>query len=111
VFVYLPTLSLSVTTTTVMASSNLEDVPSVDLMSELLRRLKCSSKPDKRLILVGNSIHLSLSLFFLSIDDIMLFILVFIVQIRTYCLLLRNVDALFRVLYVTLPCCRLSMFC
>ncbi|GAY51040.1 hypothetical protein CUMW_131220 [Citrus unshiu] len=39
-----------------MASSsaaNLEDVPSVDLMTELLRRMKCASKPDKRLILVG----------------------------------------------------------
>ncbi|KAK1565586.1 hypothetical protein Q3G72_030140 [Acer saccharum] len=32
---------------------NLEDVPSTDLMSELLRRMKCSSKPDKRLILIG----------------------------------------------------------
>ncbi|KAJ4712543.1 Adenylate kinase subfamily [Melia azedarach] len=41
-----------------MASSstaNLEDVPSVDLMTELLRRMKCASKPDKRLILIGNS--------------------------------------------------------
>ncbi|KAG5251100.1 adenylate kinase [Salix suchowensis] len=39
-----------------MASSatvNLEDVPSVNLMTELLRRMKCSSKPDKRLILIG----------------------------------------------------------
>ncbi|CAI9275171.1 unnamed protein product [Lactuca saligna] len=38
-----------------MASSSisLEDVPSLDMMSELLRRLKCSSKPDKRLILIG----------------------------------------------------------
>jgi|UniRef100_A0A2N9HWT9 adenylate kinase len=35
------------------ASPNLEDVPSLDLMSELLRRMKCSSKPDKRLILIG----------------------------------------------------------
>lgn len=35
------------------AQANLEDVPSVDLMSELLRRFKCSDKPDKRLILVG----------------------------------------------------------
>ncbi|KAI9072593.1 hypothetical protein K1719_045429 [Acacia pycnantha] len=35
-----------------MASTNLEDVPSVDLMTELLRRMKCSSKPDKRLILI-----------------------------------------------------------
>ncbi|GMH01163.1 hypothetical protein Nepgr_003002 [Nepenthes gracilis] len=39
-----------------MASSaavNLEDVHSVDMMNELLRRMKCSTKPDKRLILVG----------------------------------------------------------
>nr|XP_025672918.1 adenylate kinase 4 isoform X2 [Arachis hypogaea] len=35
------------------AAPNLEDVPSVDLMSELLRRMKCASKPDKRLILIG----------------------------------------------------------
>ncbi|XP_039132911.1 adenylate kinase 4 [Dioscorea cayenensis subsp. rotundata] len=32
---------------------DLEDVPSVELMTELLRRFKCSSKPDKRLILIG----------------------------------------------------------
>lgn len=39
-----------------MASSGvaLEDIPSVDIMTELLHRFKCSSKPDKRLILVGN---------------------------------------------------------
>ncbi|KAJ8758921.1 hypothetical protein K2173_002700 [Erythroxylum novogranatense] len=38
-----------------MASSGvtLEDVPSVDLMTEVLRRFKCSSKPDKRLVLIG----------------------------------------------------------
>ncbi|KAF6156411.1 hypothetical protein GIB67_027991 [Kingdonia uniflora] len=38
-----------------MASSSLdlENVPSADLMTELLRRMKCSSKPDKRLILIG----------------------------------------------------------
>ncbi|WCJ38715.1 Adenylate kinase family protein [Euphorbia peplus] len=37
-----------------MASSGvLEDVPSVDIMTELLRRFKCSSKPDKRLVLIG----------------------------------------------------------
>lgn len=39
-----------------MATANnvdLADVPSLDLMSELLRRMKCSNKPDKRLILVG----------------------------------------------------------
>lgn len=44
-----------------MASSsalNLEDVPSVDLMTELLRRMKCSTKPDKRLILIGLSLSL-----------------------------------------------------
>ncbi|KAL8478565.1 hypothetical protein ACS0TY_030451 [Phlomoides rotata] len=35
------------------AAANLEDVQSVDLMTELLRRMKCESKPDKRLILVG----------------------------------------------------------
>lgn len=35
------------------AAANLEDVPSVNLMTELLRRMKCSSKPDKRLILIG----------------------------------------------------------
>lgn len=32
---------------------DLADVPSLDLMSELLRRMKCANKPDKRLILVG----------------------------------------------------------
>ncbi|EXC21914.1 Adenylate kinase B [Morus notabilis] len=31
----------------------MEDVPSVDIMSELLGRFKCSSKPDKHLILIG----------------------------------------------------------
>ncbi|KAG6410603.1 hypothetical protein SASPL_128665 [Salvia splendens] len=30
------------------APANLEDMPSVDLMTELLRRLKCQTKPDKR---------------------------------------------------------------
>ncbi|KAK8684432.1 hypothetical protein V6N13_040461 [Hibiscus sabdariffa] len=34
-------------------SINLEDVPSESLMSELLRRMKCATKPDKRLILIG----------------------------------------------------------
>ncbi|KAM0946576.1 putative adenylate kinase [Dioscorea sansibarensis] len=32
---------------------DLADVPSVDLMTELLRRMKCASKPDKRLIFIG----------------------------------------------------------
>ncbi|XWS60292.1 hypothetical protein CRYUN_Cryun07bG0023800 [Craigia yunnanensis] len=38
-----------------MASSslNLENVPSESLMSELLRRMKCAPKPEKRLILIG----------------------------------------------------------
>uniref|UniRef100_G3MPK9 Adenylate kinase active site lid domain-containing protein n=1 Tax=Amblyomma maculatum TaxID=34609 RepID=G3MPK9_AMBMU len=33
--------------------ADLADIPSVILMTELLRRMKCQSKPDKRLILVG----------------------------------------------------------
>ncbi|VFQ69916.1 unnamed protein product [Cuscuta campestris] len=33
--------------------ASLEDVPSETIMSELLRRLRCSTKPDKRLILIG----------------------------------------------------------
>lgn len=32
---------------------NLEDVPTIDLMTETLRRFKCSIRPDKRLILIG----------------------------------------------------------
>ncbi|KAJ0973065.1 hypothetical protein J5N97_021024 [Dioscorea zingiberensis] len=32
---------------------DLSEVPSVDLMTEVLRRFKCASKPDKRLILIG----------------------------------------------------------
>eukprot|EP01018_Ginkgo_biloba_P021124 Gb_16638 [translate_table: standard] len=35
------------------ATMDLADVPSLDLMTELLRRMKCANKPDKRLILVG----------------------------------------------------------
>ncbi|KAG9149571.1 hypothetical protein Leryth_021512 [Lithospermum erythrorhizon] len=35
------------------SSVSLEDVPSMDIMTELLRRFKCSEKPDKRLILIG----------------------------------------------------------
>jgi adenylate kinase len=36
-------------------AANLEDVPSVELITEVLRRAKCSSKPDKRIILVGKT--------------------------------------------------------
>ncbi|KAE8670335.1 Adenylate kinase 3 [Hibiscus syriacus] len=38
-----------------MASNSikLEDVPSESLMTELLRRMKCAAKPEKRLILIG----------------------------------------------------------
>ncbi|TYI51998.1 hypothetical protein E1A91_D12G215400v1 [Gossypium mustelinum] len=38
-----------------MASSsvNLEEIPSESLMNELLRRMKCAPKPEKRLILIG----------------------------------------------------------
>jgi hypothetical protein len=57
-----------------MANTNLEDVPSVDLMTELLRRLKCSSKPDKRLILVGNSSFFPFSMSFYHSIDIFVFI-------------------------------------
>ncbi|KAL6518203.1 hypothetical protein OROMI_033904 [Orobanche minor] len=31
----------------------LDDIPSMDIMTELLRRMKCASKPDKRLIFIG----------------------------------------------------------
>jgi len=34
-------------------AADLADVPSVTLMTELLRRMKCADKPDKRLILIG----------------------------------------------------------
>jgi hypothetical protein len=57
-----------------MADTNLEDVPSVNLMTELLRRLKCSSKPDKRLILVGNSFFFPLFLSFYHSIEIFVFI-------------------------------------
>lgn len=56
-------LTQTLTLTTMATSSalaNLEDVLSVDLMSELLRRFKCSDKPDKRLILVGIHIFIYL---------------------------------------------------
>eukprot|EP00252_Welwitschia_mirabilis_P023440 TRINITY_DN6616_c0_g1_i1.p1 TRINITY_DN6616_c0_g1~~TRINITY_DN6616_c0_g1_i1.p1 ORF type:complete len:247 (+),score=61.49 TRINITY_DN6616_c0_g1_i1:165-905(+) len=39
-----------------MATSNnvdLADVPSISLMTELLRRMKCADKPEKRLIMLG----------------------------------------------------------
>lgn len=35
------------------ASPDLGDVPTTSLMTELLRRMKCASKPDKRVILIG----------------------------------------------------------
>ncbi|KAL4192940.1 hypothetical protein AMTRI_Chr06g196820 [Amborella trichopoda] len=35
------------------SAANLEDVPSNDLMAELMRRMKCANKPSKRVILVG----------------------------------------------------------
>jgi hypothetical protein len=57
-----------------MANTNLEDVPSADLMTELLRRHKCSSKPDKRLILVGNSSFFPLSVSFYHSIEIFVFI-------------------------------------
>ena len=49
-----------------MASSslNLEDAPSESLMSELLRRMKCAPKPEKRLILIGTVFFFNLFVFF-----------------------------------------------
>ncbi|KAE8661728.1 Adenylate kinase 4 [Hibiscus syriacus] len=35
------------------SSVNLEEMPSESLMNELLRRMKCASKPENRLILIG----------------------------------------------------------
>lgn len=49
------------------SSVNLEDVPSESLMSELLRRMRCSSKPDKRLILIGNNNNNNTRSWFLSL--------------------------------------------
>ncbi|KAF5200547.1 adenylate kinase [Thalictrum thalictroides] len=40
-------------TSSTSSSVDLENVESVDLMTKLLRRMKCSTKPDKRLILIG----------------------------------------------------------
>ena len=34
-------------------SADLSDVPGTDLMTELMKRMRCSTKPDKRIILVG----------------------------------------------------------
>lgn len=45
--------------------ADLEDVQTVDLMSELLRRLKCAQKPDRRLIFIGMS---SIGPFFLLLS-------------------------------------------
>ncbi len=38
------------------AAAQLEDVPNESLFSELLRRMKCAPKPEKRIILVGISV-------------------------------------------------------
>jgi hypothetical protein len=58
------------------AAANLEDVPSVNLMTELLRRMKCSSKPDKRLILIGLYHFLHFSSFPPSLHTIPCFVYV-----------------------------------
>lgn len=39
--------------TSTAAAVDMEDIQTVDLMSELLRRMKCASKPDKRLVFIG----------------------------------------------------------
>ena len=36
-----------------MAAEQLAEVSTVDLMTEVARRLECATKPEKRLILVG----------------------------------------------------------
>lgn len=79
---------------TMSTSVNLEDVPSESLMSELLRRMRCSSKPDKRLILIGNYTHIC-SLLFVCISDVhcqnsflLLYHMFFANQIHTIYLLL-----------------------
>jgi hypothetical protein len=84
-----------------MASSGvaLEDIPSVDLMTELLHRFKCSSKPDKRLILVGNiyafiiqTLYVCVALFFLLVLSwgfVLASILVFVTWKSFYFLGLR----------------------
>lgn len=46
-------------------AADLADIPSLDLMTEILRRMKCAQKPDRRLILVGVCSH-SPSLSFLN---------------------------------------------
>jgi adenylate kinase len=38
------------------AAAQLEDVPNESLFSELLTRMKCEPKPEKRIILVGTSV-------------------------------------------------------
>lgn len=78
-FFLLTTTSDSETT---MANTNLEDVPSLDLMTELLRRFKCSSKPDKRLILVG--IYLHLSIYILKFDIKLSVLCSLLIQIRKF---------------------------
>lgn len=62
------------------AAVNLEDVPSVDLMTEVLRRMKCASKPDKRLILVG-----TYTFFCLYFPQVLIFILVLLSDPKILC--------------------------
>lgn len=61
-----------------MASSSivLEDVPSVDLMTELLRRFKCSSQPDKRLVLIGRFVVYAVLGFFWAFLVFVFFVIV-----------------------------------
>jgi hypothetical protein len=47
------------------AMANLEDVSNEDLFAEFLRRMKCASKGEKRIILIGKKV-LTTVLFFLS---------------------------------------------
>ena len=60
------------------SSVNLEDVPSMDLMTELLRRMKCSTKPDKRLILIGDFLFFVFLVIWLTFEIYAMFVSVFV---------------------------------
>jgi hypothetical protein len=57
------------------AAAQLEDVPNESLFSELLRRMKCAPKPEKRIILVGTSRFLPRALCLLA--PVLLLLLLF----------------------------------
>ena len=91
------------------AATNLEDVPSVDLMSELLRRFKCSSKPDKRLILIGIYVHTYIYIISLSLClqlQLLLLLLLFWVEVFIFMVAATSdPEILFRVLESSMLLC------